>query len=383
MSRLGSKEAFNFCVSCNFDSNKIKVLADSLDTTISRIRQSARFHSDIVEPNELENYYNALKTEQRTLFNLYISLNGDDEAFKEYLGSGYTFSTAIKKIREYVKTASEKERKIYSRVTDSYKTTKPKLSPVDYILNGLLKQATEEDIIVFLDNSLFTVNPDSLIFALKLRNYEQEEHLIEILKAYNKLLRSRANKKNEIERKYELIASKSKHLIVDSNNHIKRIIELKPQSLYIYLKEQEISLENHKLLVEVARIYSPNLYSSFTEYMNHFDEIKNSNNIKRAKRMVYLITNGVEDNRPFDIIDYKNLFKISFSELLNIIKEHLTEEEYNIIREFIEKHIETTFYNKDEVETEIVTILTDLKLPLETSSITAAKRRKPGNLQKK
>ena len=113
-----------------------------------------------------------------------------------------------------------------------------------------------------------------------------------------------------------------------------------------YCKMAGITREEFKKKANIVRNGDPELYEKYSQVANKIRASRYMTLLGNVKRMVNYIKNGIEEDgvrREFDILDYRNVTKLSFDELARFISENnsrleLSNEDMRTLRIFIAKN---------------------------------------------
>lgn len=109
-----------------------------------------------------------------------------------------------------------------------------------------------------------------------------------------------------------------------------------------FCQKNNINKEIFEGYITIIKEREPNLYNIYNKKIIDMNKQRYSIIITQIKKIVEGLKYGVEENcvkHAFDIIDYYSITKISLEKILELSKEILLSNEYNILRRFVNENI--------------------------------------------
>lgn len=243
------------------------------------------------------------------------------------------------KIVESKQLAAEQEtlRAVRRRLKDN---------PADYVavINNVMKAKSDKEVIDILNSYDSTleylkdhINTYLLYYNDNNYNREQIKNKIDIYTNYLKNKRTEANE----------IRKQEKHQL-----YIEENLDLAKQTVHQFLNgdyekigdfciSSGVDIKQFEKYVNIIKESDKELYNKYIGQIDNNQSKRFAVLLDKCKKIIELIKNGVEENdkrRDFDLVDYYKITSLNFEGLLNIIKGHLSAEDYRVLRIFIAKN---------------------------------------------
>lgn len=388
------KYLYDYCVSANWNKEKMEQLAKQLDTNIGYIKRYAiEYAYKIMSRNEvkqLEAKIREIRKKEKevsvpslskinpilyqtkgknttklwededdkqivlkTIYNFCEENNYDANKIKEYAKwLGANINTITISAKEYATkylglTLEEYSDKRVQHAVIKSKQIAKQNSNIANAYEKLLKANNLEEIKSIIENSNIEITRLSKDVADFVNSYKNGDELIKqlLVKKMN-IYKEYLNKQITVQKEKE-----KNELLPIANNIVEKFINSN-EIIPVFCKNNNINKATFNKYLNLIKEKNPPLYNSYIKKITEIQKKWYSYKVKQIRQIISGLKNGIEINgqtKKFDLIDYYSITKTSINEMLQIAKDNVTQKDFDLFNKFAKQNERNTETNTKDI----------------------------------
>lgn len=262
----------------------------------------------------------------------------------------------------YNNYASEEEKKLFDNLATNVSNQKLLLEAID-LFETIIPMSDYEQVNKEYESKKISINTLNKMKKEYLSYIKQDINISESTKKtiekiitisiqdYRKYLEEERRKKQEEKNKNKKELYESS--LANAETFITLIISNKIENINDFCKKYNVTKEQIKLYVEVVKELNNELYEEYKNKMKEEKVKKYQDIIKKIKYICNRLKEDIEKNTPeddrFNIYNYYQITKIPLNKIILIAKNECTQDEYILLKKFVNDNNYQRPINKKEI----------------------------------